>query len=172
MADIDALVRRGVISDRAAQRMMTHMPEQPNPALPVIDAVSRFAKGGIAGVIGHRDRLGNILQSDAANTALGVLTPMRASIPAEIFERVPVEQRLSHTGVTHPGFRWAVTDKKSGQQIGDPYMSAVRASRTIDRLDNKYGGYRYQKVPIRAESPTEAELNQLNQLGIQLPAME
>src|SRR5258707_12713044 len=68
MADWSAL-------DALGQRMMTHQAEQPNTALPYIEATRRFARGGIAGLIGYRDPLGDLLQSDAANTALGVMTP-------------------------------------------------------------------------------------------------
>ena len=35
--------------------LMTHWPEQPNPAKPYLDAAERFATGGVSGMIGHRD---------------------------------------------------------------------------------------------------------------------
>ena len=59
--------------------LMTHWPEQPNPAKPYTDAAERFAKGGISGVIGHHDPLGDVLQSDAAATALSVMTPIKGT---------------------------------------------------------------------------------------------
>ena len=90
MADLDQLLRRGVISERAAQRMMTHMPEQPNPAQPVLDAVGRFARGGISGVIGHHDPLGDALQSEGANAALGVMGPIKGANLGSMSRRVPL----------------------------------------------------------------------------------
>jgi len=56
---------------------MTHWPEQPNPAEPYLKAAKDFAKGGISEVIGHHDPLGDLLQSDAANTAIGMAMPLK-----------------------------------------------------------------------------------------------
>src|SRR5258708_1309678 len=56
MADLDELVRRGVISDDVAPRMVTHQAEKPNRAQPVIDPAKGyggtalgFATGGLQG---------------------------------------------------------------------------------------------------------------------------
>lgn len=73
----------GVSQDDVTRELastMTHQAEQPNPAKPYLDAASRFATGGISGVIGHRDPLGDLLQSDAANTAIGMVGPLKQGL--------------------------------------------------------------------------------------------
>jgi biotin operon repressor len=44
---VDRLVQRGVISDDVAARMMTHQPEQPNPAQPYLDKAAQYARTGL-----------------------------------------------------------------------------------------------------------------------------
>ena len=39
-------------------------------------------------------------------------------------------------------------DRKTGQKVGGPYTTRSRARAAVDRLDNKYGGYRYGYRPI------------------------
>ncbi len=47
MADyLVSLVKRGVISEDAAARMMTHQAEQPNPVRPIIDAARGYLQSG------------------------------------------------------------------------------------------------------------------------------
>ena len=47
MADyLESLVNRGVISNKAAARMMTHQAEQPNPVRPIVDAVRGYLQSG------------------------------------------------------------------------------------------------------------------------------
>jgi hypothetical protein len=68
---------------------------------------------------------------------------------------------LSFNGITHPGYRWQVFDRKTGEAMGPPSTNSVRANRRVDQLDNKYGGYRYEKRQIKAEDITEKEIQQL-----------
>lgn len=56
---------------------MTHQPDQLNPAAPVIDAVSKFASGGISRVLGDDQpewskKFGEVLSSPEANAAIGM----------------------------------------------------------------------------------------------------
>jgi RNA polymerase sigma factor (sigma-70 family) len=44
--------------------------------------------------------------------------------------------------------QYEVYDRQTGKVVGKPYSSLSRASRAVDRLDNKYGGYRYGKRPV------------------------
>ena len=52
-----------------------------------------------------------------------------------------------------PTFTHEVVDTKTGQVMGQ-YQSANTARRGADRLDNKYGGYRYQARPIKSGGGT------------------
>lgn len=63
---------------------MTHQPEQPNPARPVIDFAKNFYRGGLSQALQGAgmqmpewsSRIGRFLNNPAANMALGVMTPM------------------------------------------------------------------------------------------------
>lgn len=77
MADyLDKLIARGVISDRAAERVR-----------PYVEGVKNFARGGVSEVLkgagvklpDWSNRVGDVLQSDSANTALGVMTPLKGA---------------------------------------------------------------------------------------------
>lgn len=48
---------------------------------------------------------------------------------------------------------FAVVDRQSGQQVGQPCKSRVAASRKVDRLDTAYGAYRYYVMPIAVVRP-------------------
>ena len=98
--------------------------------------------------------------------------PMAPSVPKSVFpegyyDKVPQEQRLSGTGISHPGFRWQIYDK-GGAPVGEPYANSRRATNRLDKLDNAYGGYRYSKKAIPASSMTEDEQKMLQKYGIDL----
>lgn len=46
--------------------------------------------------------------------------------------------------------QYDVIDGQTGQKVGGPYVDRTRANRVVDRLDNKYGAYRYKTRPIAA----------------------
>ena len=52
--------------------------------------------------------------------------------------------------------KYEVYDRQTGAVVGGPYSTRVRASRAVDRLDNKYGGYRYGHRPIAPNKVNEA----------------
>jgi len=82
MADyIDQLIARGVISDDAAARAMTHWPQQPNANVETFkQGVGDFARGGVVGLLKGRevdvpewaDRANDVIHSPAFNDALSV----------------------------------------------------------------------------------------------------
>lgn len=45
--------------------------------------------------------------------------------------------------------QFEVFDKHTGKTVSGPYMSRVRASRRVDKLDNEYGAYRYGVRPCQ-----------------------
>lgn len=61
--------------------------------------------------------------------------------------------------------QYEVYDRQTGKVVGKPYSNLSRASRAVDRLDNKYGGYRYGKRPIAPVSPI-AETEELDELSV------
>lgn len=95
--------------------------------------------------------------------------PEVSIFPKGYHEKIPLEQRISFNGITHPGYRWEVVDRQTGEVVAGPSTNAVRANRTVDKFDNKYGGYRYMKRAVRATDMTDAETQQLQDLGIELP---
>lgn len=82
MADyIDQLIARGVISDDAAARAMTHWPQEPNANVDAFKrGVSDFARGGVYGVLKGQgvdtpewmDRGADVVNGQGANDALSV----------------------------------------------------------------------------------------------------
>lgn len=44
--------------------------------------------------------------------------------------------------------KYAIVDRKTGEQVGNPYTSKSRARTRVDKLDNEYGGYRYSVKEI------------------------
>lgn len=77
--------------------------------------------------------------------------------PKGYHDKVPIDRRLDYNGVSHPGYRWEVFDKKTGEVQSTDLLNSSRATRSVDRLDNKYGGYRYGKRPVKAKELTEEE---------------
>jgi transposase-like protein len=80
---LDSLVKRGVISDDAAARMMTHQAEQPNPVPDALQsaatAAGNFASGGLQRALGLPNNfVGEALQSpdnQMVMPGLGMATP-------------------------------------------------------------------------------------------------
>lgn len=48
---------------------------------------------------------------------------------------------------------FAVVDRHTGNQMGQPCKSRTAASRKVDRLDAAYGAYRYYVMPIAVVRP-------------------
>lgn len=48
--------------------------------------------------------------------------------------------------------RWVIRDNKTGRDVGEPYVSRSRAIATADKLDIKYGAYRYSVHPSTGAS--------------------
>lgn len=71
--------------DGALAGSMTHYPESPNPAQPYIQGTKDFLKGGLSEVLKGQgvqlpdwsNRVGDVLQSEAANTAIGMAAPLK-----------------------------------------------------------------------------------------------
>ena len=55
--------------------------------------------------------------------------------------------------------RYEVYDRHTGQVVGGPYSSRVRAIRVVDRKDNEYGAYRYAYRPVGGNTLNVAEGN-------------
>lgn len=94
--------------------------------------------------------------------------PTPRNFPEGYLDKVPMEQKLSRTGISHPGFRWEVYDRQTGKVVRKDLGTSVGASRAVDRLDNQYGGYRYSKRPVRTNKITEEETKLLKELGLDL----
>lgn len=86
-----------------------------------------------------------------------------AKFPQGYFEKVPLETRLSRQGISHPGYRWEVYDKQTGAVLRKDIQTSSGANLARDRLDNKYGGYRYQTRAVPASQLTEDETKFLAQ---------
>lgn len=86
--------------------------------------------------------------------------------PKGYHEKVPGEQRMAATGISHPGARWEVYDPQTGAVQSTQLTTRRGASRSQDRLDNKYGGYRYQVRPVAPKQLTEEEAKFLKENGI------
>ena len=87
--------------------------------------------------------------------------------PKGYLDKVPVERRIARTGVSHPGYRFEVYDKRTGQAVGQPYSNSGRARGRVDKLDNQYGGYKYGTRPVQTsvENLTETEVKWLKDAG-------
>jgi transposase-like protein len=77
---LDQLVKRGVISDDAAARMMTHQSEGPNPVPDALQsaaaAAGNFAGGGLQRALGLPNNfVGTALQNPDNQLAMGMATP-------------------------------------------------------------------------------------------------
>lgn len=48
--------------------------------------------------------------------------------------------------------KYAIIDRKTGEQVGKPYTSKSRARGRVDKLDNEYGGYRYSVKEIEVNA--------------------
>jgi len=80
-------------------RTMTHQAGQPNPAEPYLKGARDFAKGGVSDVLRGAgvqmpqasNAVGDLLKSDAANTAIGMVNPIKG---AGRLPQPPLRQRL------------------------------------------------------------------------------
>lgn len=90
-----------------------------------------------------------------------------ADFPKGYYDKVPTERRLSPNGISHPGFRWEIVDRQTGKVVGGPNTNRVRTNRSVDRMDNKYGGYRYNARSVKAETLTEEETAFLKEHGLE-----
>jgi len=71
---LDKLMARGIISDRAVQRMMTHQAEEPNPARPYLDFARNFAGGGLQRALDLPNNfMGRAIQNPDNIAALGMV---------------------------------------------------------------------------------------------------
>lgn len=72
---------------------MTHQPEAPNPVPPIVEAGKAFATQGLQGLANQQGvntpawskALGKVLSSEAANTAIGMASPIKG--PTSTFEK-------------------------------------------------------------------------------------
>ena len=86
-------------AERELARTMTHQPEQPNPAEPYLKGIRDFAAGGVSDVLRGAgvqmpqasNAVGDLLKSDAANTAIGMVNPIKG---AGRLPQPPLRQRL------------------------------------------------------------------------------
>ena len=103
--------------------------------------------------------------SPMTDTPEGTIAPgggrdiVPSKTPPGYYDKVPQEMRLSRSSTepSHPGFRWEVFDRQTGKVMRKDVMTSVGANRTVDSLDNKYGGYRYSKRMIKTDEHTEKE---------------
>lgn len=100
----------------------------------------------------------------------GEADALRAGIklPKEYYEAVPIDRRMQRTGISHPGVRWEVYDPKTGKVMRSDIQTSSGANLSKDRLDNKYGAYRYQTRPTLATNPTDEETQFLQSKGLNL----
>jgi len=76
---------------------MTHQPEAPNPVLPIVEAGKAFATQGLQGLANQQGiqtpgwsiDLGQFLSSDAANTAIGMVSPLKGARPTATQTVIP-----------------------------------------------------------------------------------
>jgi len=94
--------------------------------------------------------------------------------PLGYLDKIPMDQRLSTKGVSHPGYRWDVIDRHTGSKMGDSSMSGPMASRRVDKFDNKYGGYRYQRQMREAQPHeiTPEEQDMITKYNLDLPHLK
>lgn len=93
------------------QQYMTHQPEQPNPAKPYLDFARNFSEGGLhqalkgAGVETPEwtDRAARLVNSPAANAALGVMTPMKGGKAMDLLRDVGMKAAQPGIKASLPG---------------------------------------------------------------------
>jgi len=74
-------------AERELARTMTHQAEQLNPAEPYLKGAKDFARGGVSDVLRGAgvqmpqasNAVGDLLKSDAANTAIGMVNPIKGN---------------------------------------------------------------------------------------------
>jgi hypothetical protein len=150
--------------------MMTHWPEQPNPAKPYLEAAQRFAKGGISEVIGHRDPLGDVLQSDAANTAIGMAVPFPEKIVgAAFFHNGNVYSGTNHVMALDAARNAGIPGEdviKSGKEgfltSGNRFVDRKEAASIADAADQWRGPFK----------PSQEALETAKQSGITYEALK
>lgn len=158
MADyLDQLLARGVISDDAAARAMTHWPQQGEERLetsppPYRQDTLNFAGGGIHGVLKGRgvdtpewaDRAADVIHSPAFNDALGA-TPLGVT-------REGLNQIIRMTG-----------EGKTRQEIAD----ALGVSRSfVQRALGREGMTKTMYDVADARAATMAEVRRLDEAGM------
>ena len=92
-------------AERELARTMTHQAEQPNPAEPYLKGARDFAKGGVSDVLRGAgvqmpqasNAVGDLLKSDAANTAIGMVNPIKGPFRPNQF-KVPRAAENSNVG--------------------------------------------------------------------------
>jgi hypothetical protein len=93
-----------------------------------------------------------------------------AKLPQGYYDKIPLDMRLSRSGTepSHPGFRFEVYDPTTGKTMRKDIMTSSGATKTLDNLDNKYGGYKYRKRMIKASNLTDNESKFLKDNNINL----
>lgn len=86
----------------------------------------------------------------------------------EYYDKIPQDRRLSNKGISHPGIRWEIYDPSTGKVMATDLQTKSGANRSKDRLDNKYGSYKYRIRPVKAKELTEEEIKFLKDNDITL----
>lgn len=90
----------------------------------------------------------------------------RLTMPQKYYESIPQDVRLAGSGISHPGYRWEIYDKRNGKVVGDQYTNGHRANGRIDKLNNQYGSYNYVRRMVKADELLPSEKKILKDAGV------
>jgi hypothetical protein len=147
-------------------RTMTHQAEQPNPAEPYLKGAKDFARGGVSDVLRGAgvqmpqasNAIGDVLKSDAANTAIGMVNPTvknfrtnqfktpGASANADVSSfspsrtRASVEAELRDAHANIQGYKDAIARMPAGADSSHLYDDLAFEHQIAERLGKELSG--------------------------------
>ena len=143
-------------AERELARTMTHQAEQLNPAEPYLKGAKDFARGGVSDVLRGSgvqmpqasNAVGDLLKSDAANTAIGMVNPIKGNFNPNRFASPAAPSNMN---VRAGGVKWHANDPTSGGppevwtafDAHDRTLSDIVAEWNFDSSKNE-GRYTYK----------------------------
>jgi hypothetical protein len=105
--------------DAELSQTSTHQAEQPNPAEPYLKGAKDFARGGVSDVMRGAgvqmpqtsNAVGDLLKSDAANTAIGMVNPIKGNFNPNRFASPAAPSNMN---VRAGGVKWHANDPTAG----------------------------------------------------------
>jgi hypothetical protein len=106
-------------TDAELSQTSTHQAELPNPAEPYLKGAKDFARGGVSDVLRGSgvqmpqasNAIGDLLKSDAANTAIGMVNPIKGNFNPNRFASPAAPSNMN---VRAGGVKWHANDPTAG----------------------------------------------------------